>query len=201
MHHSRHQRHTPGFRGTSSGERDFGRQRQHFRGGGRGGPRARRGDIRTAVLALLAEQPMHGYEMIKEIGERTGDLWQPSPGSIYPTLQLLEEVGLIQGTEEDGKRRYTLTAEGREAVAHHSGPLPWDKFTANAKSGHARLFEASRQLGAAVHQAALVGSEDQRARVRDLLEEGRRAIYAILAEKAPDPEEEGSTQGGASSQG
>jgi len=188
MHHARHARHGRGRAASAAGERDFGRQRQHFRGGGRGGPRARRGDIRAAVLALLGENPMHGYEMIQEIGKRTGDLWQPSPGSIYPTLQLLEEVGLIQGTDENGKRRFSLTDEGREAVAQHQGPLPWDKFTANAKSGHARLFESSRQLGAAVHQAALVASEDQRVRVRDLLEETRRAIYAILAEKAEDNE-------------
>lgn len=125
---------------------------------------------------------MHGYEMIKEIGERTGDLWQPSPGSVYPTLQLLEEMGLIEGTDEDGRRRFSLTDEGRKAAAERTGPLPWDRFTDDAKVGHLRLFEASRQLGAAVQQVALVGSEEQGARVRDLLEETRRKIYAVLAE-------------------
>jgi DNA-binding PadR family transcriptional regulator len=80
---------------------------------GRGGPRARRGDVRAAMLALLGDRPMHGYEMIQEIEERTGGAWSPSAGSIYPTLQLLEDEGLIEGTESDGKRRFTLTDSGR----------------------------------------------------------------------------------------
>ena len=81
---------------------------------GGGGPRARRGDVRAAALALLTERPMHGYEMIKEIEERTEGLWRPSAGSIYPTLALLEDEGLIRGEESDGKRRFALTDEGRE---------------------------------------------------------------------------------------
>ena len=83
------------------------------RGRGRGGARARRGDVRAAVLALLAERPMHGYEMIKEIEERTDGAWTPSAGSIYPTLQMLEDEGLISGQETEGKRRFTLTDSGR----------------------------------------------------------------------------------------
>lgn len=189
MRHSRHPRHIHAHRGPGGGERDFGRHRQHFRGGGRGGPRARRGDIRAAVLALLDEGPLNGYEMIKAIGERTGDLWQPSPGSIYPTLQLLEESGQIESTEEEGKRRYALTDEGRKDVAERTGPLPWEKFNAGARGGHVRLFESGRQLGAAVHQAGLVGTEEQRDRVRAILEESRRAIYAILAEATEEPSE------------
>src|SRR3954469_17480091 len=86
------------------------RHRHHYgRRFSRGGPRARRGDVRAAVLALLAERSMHGYEMIKEIEERTQGAWTPSAGSIYPMLQMLEEEGLIQGEESDGKRRFTLT--------------------------------------------------------------------------------------------
>ena len=75
----------------------------------------RRGDIRSAILALLAERPMHGYEIIGELTERTDGLWRPSPGSIYPTLQLLEDEGLVtaQADEAGGKRRYALTEEGR----------------------------------------------------------------------------------------
>src|ERR687889_266882 len=86
---------------------------RHRHGYGRGGPRARRGDVRAAVLALLDERPMHGYEMIKEIEERTGGIWKPSAGSIYPTLALLEDEGLVRGEESDGKRRFTLTDEGK----------------------------------------------------------------------------------------
>src|SRR6478736_4656246 len=96
-----------------SAERHHGPPHHHHRSGGprrgRGGPRARRGDVRAAILALLAEQPMHGYEMIKEIEERSGGYWRPSAGSIYPTLQLIEEEGLITGEESDGKRRFSLT--------------------------------------------------------------------------------------------
>src|SRR4029078_2818186 len=99
---------------------------------GRGGPRARRGDIRAAIVALLAERPMHGYEMIRELEERTGGAWVPSAGSIYPTLQLLEDEGLIAGEEIDGKRRFTLTDAGRTAVAEREGPAPWDEVKTSA---------------------------------------------------------------------
>ena len=72
------------------------------RGGRRGGHsrRGRRGDVRAAILVLLAERPMHGYEIIQEVAERSQDLWKPSPGSVYPTLQLLVDEGLIVGTRK-----------------------------------------------------------------------------------------------------
>src|SRR5258707_548942 len=82
-------------------------------GGRGGGPRVRRGNVRAAILALLAERPMHGYEMIQELEARTNGLWRPSAGSIYPTLQLLEDEGLVTGEESEGKRRFTLTDGGR----------------------------------------------------------------------------------------
>src|SRR5436190_4116105 len=77
--------------------------------GGRGGPRMRRGNVRAAILALLAERPMHGYEMIQELESRTNGLWRPSAGSIYPTLQMLEDEGLVSGEASEGKRRFSLT--------------------------------------------------------------------------------------------
>ncbi|WP_243274776.1 PadR family transcriptional regulator, partial [Streptomyces albus] len=82
-----------------------------FGGRGRGGPRgrARRGDVRASILALLKERPMHGYEMIQEIAERSGGAWKPSPGSVYPTLQLLEDEGLIASESEGGKKHFSLT--------------------------------------------------------------------------------------------
>src|SRR6478672_10560969 len=107
MHHRCNPRHAGVHR-----HEEFARSRGPRYGRGRGGPRARRGDVRAAVLALLAERPMHGYEMIKEIEERTDGAWTPSAGSIYPTLQMLEDEGLIRGEESDGKRRFTLTEEG-----------------------------------------------------------------------------------------
>ena len=78
-----------------------------------GGRRARRGDVRTALLTMLAERPMHGYDLIRELENRSGGAWRPSPGSIYPTLQMLEEEGLIAGQDQDGKRVFTLTDTGR----------------------------------------------------------------------------------------
>src|ERR1700759_3576639 len=96
-------------------------------GRGRGGPRARRGDVRAAVLALLADRPMHGYEMIKEIEERTEGAWTPSAGSIYPSLQMLEDEGLIKGEESDGKRRFSLTETGIAEQQEKAGEVtPWD---------------------------------------------------------------------------
>src|SRR4029078_11762236 len=89
-------------------------------------------DVRAAILALLDERPMHGYEMIKQLEERTDGAWGPSAGSIYPTLQLLEDEGLIAGEEVDGKRRFTLTDAGREAVAGREGPAPWDEVKTSA---------------------------------------------------------------------
>lgn len=181
----RHAKHCRSERAYGSPEGGFKRHRQNFRGGGRGGPRARRGDVRAAILALLDEGPMHGYEMINQLSEKTGGLWSPSPGSIYPTLQLLEETGLIEGTEEDGKRRYSITDEGRKAVTEREGALPWEKFNTDANSGHAQLFHTARQLAAAVQQAAMAGTDDQRTRVREILEDARRKVYAILAEETP----------------
>ena len=125
--HQRHPRHSPGSR------REFARSRGYGPGRGRGGPRARRGDVRAAALALLAERPMHGYEMIKEIEERTEGAWTPSAGSIYPTLQLLEDEGLISGQEIEGKRRFTLTDSGRAEQESRSGEqTPWDAVRAGA---------------------------------------------------------------------
>src|SRR5438067_13394684 len=94
---------------------------EHFgtgfaRRGRRGGPgrRARRGDVRAAALALLSERPMHGYEMIQELEERTDGVWRPSPGAVYPALQLLEDQGLVTADAGAGKRLFSLTDAGRE---------------------------------------------------------------------------------------
>ena len=95
-------------------------------GGGRG-PKARRGDVRAAILAVLAEQPMNGYQIIQEVAERSGGVWKPSPGSIYPTLQQLEDEGLVRAESDGGRRAYALTEEGRTYVAEHPDEVaaPW----------------------------------------------------------------------------
>jgi DNA-binding PadR family transcriptional regulator len=178
-HSHRHPRH-PGGRG---GREEFMRMRGFGGPGGRGrGGRARRGDVRAAVLALLADRPMHGYEMIKEIEERSDGAWTPSAGSIYPTLQMLEDEGLIRGEDSDGKRRFSLTDTGRTEQEQKSGePTPWDAVREGFPTGHLALRHAAGQLIPAVKAAAL-GSEDQQKQVRELLDETRRKIYGILAE-------------------
>jgi len=158
------------------------RGRRHRHGFGRGGPRARRGDVRAAALALLTERPMHGYEMIKEIEERTGGIWKPSAGSIYPTLALLEDEGLVRSEEVEGKRRFTLTDEGREQAEARSGDSPWEQVTAGADPGELRLRQAFVALRAAVLQVGMAGSAEQAERARDLLDETRKKVYALLAE-------------------
>src|SRR5215211_6725890 len=110
---------------TSHQENNMHRTR-HFRGRHMS-HRGRRGDVRGAVLALLAEEPMHGYEMIQRLEERTGGRWRPSAGSIYPTLQLLEDEGLVSSEEVDGRRVFSLTDDGRKAAEERGdGPAPWE---------------------------------------------------------------------------
>jgi DNA-binding PadR family transcriptional regulator len=149
---------------------------------GYGGRRARRGDVRAAILALLAERPMHGYEMIQELEERTKGTWKPSAGSIYPTLQLLEDEGLIKGTEADGKRQFELTEDGRTQNDERTGDAPWEEVTAGANPEVLSLAHSLKQINAAVAQVFRAADDAQRARVRELLDETRRKIYGVLSE-------------------
>ena len=167
--------------GRCHGRSSYGRTSHRFGGG----HRARRGDTRAALLALLAERPMHGYEMIKEIEERTQGAWTPSAGSIYPMLQLLEEEGLIQGEESDGKRRFTLTEAGSaEQEAKAGEETPWDSVRAGAAPEAIHLRDAVGKLHHAIGQVFHAADEGQQKRVRELLDESRRKIYAILAEES-----------------
>jgi DNA-binding PadR family transcriptional regulator len=150
---------------------------------GRRGPRAKRGDVRSAILTLLAESPMHGYQIIQELGERTGGAWRPSPGSVYPTLQLLEDEGLVAATERDGKRVFEITEAGTKAVADQPVTAPpWEQFSAGMDPQAARLMRSMQQAGAAAMQAMGAGSDEQRSRVADALDEARKKIYGVLAE-------------------
>ena len=146
------------------------------------GHRARRGDTRAAMLALLADRPMHGYEMIKELDERTAGAWVPSAGSIYPTLQLLEDEGLIEGEEGEGRRLFSLTDAGRKENDARSGDAPWEEVTAGYDPELLRLRRSAHQLLAALRQVAEASEPAERKRVRELLDETRRKVYGILAE-------------------
>jgi DNA-binding PadR family transcriptional regulator len=150
------------------------------RGGGRG--RGRRGDVRAAILKLLAERPMHGYEMIQEIGERTQNLWRPSPGSVYPTLQLLVDEGLLVARESEGsKKLFELTDEGRAAAEKIETP-PWEEIADGQEPGHVNLRSAVAQLMGAVAQSAYATSPEQQERIVDIVNNARREIYGILGE-------------------
>src|SRR4029453_16676932 len=150
-------------------------------GRGRGRGRRGRGDVRAAILALLAERPMHGYEMIQELEARTGGVWRPSPGSVYPTLQLLEDEDLITGEEGEGRRRFTLTDAGR-AEAERQGQAPWETVTAGVAPAAWSLRDAIAQTAQAAWSVGSAGTEAQQARALEILNDARRRLYAILAQ-------------------
>ncbi|MDT7728012.1 MAG: hypothetical protein QOI21_4588 [Actinomycetota bacterium] len=154
--------------------------------GGHGGRRRSRGDVRAAILALLAEQPRHGYEIIGEISERSRGFWTPSPGSIYPTLQMLADEGLVTSTEDNGKRLFELTEEGRAAAAGQDSVPPWEHIAHDADPNEVNLRKAGGTLIAAAIQVSQAGSPGQKARAVDVLNEARRAIYGILGEAEPE---------------
>jgi DNA-binding PadR family transcriptional regulator len=157
-----------------------------YRGWSHAGPhrrshRARRGDVRGAILALLAEEPMHGYEMIQRLEERTGGRWRPSAGSIYPTLQLLEDEGLVSAEEIDGRRVVKLTDQGRKAAEEREGEKArWQGDDSESPIGDLR--SVAFQVAAAVRQVAHAGTEEQLTRAVEVLAETRKKLYSILAE-------------------
>lgn len=156
----------------------------HHRGGrGRGG-RARRGDVRAALLLLLAEQAQNGYQLIQEIERRTEGVWKPSPGSVYPALQQLEDEGLVQTIEVEGKRAFELSPEGREYVDGNREELgnPFEAATGGMDEGVMDLRGLMFQVGAAAMQVAAAGHTDE---ARKILADTRRALYRILAEDDP----------------
>jgi DNA-binding PadR family transcriptional regulator len=138
--------------------------------------------VRAAILLLLAEGPLHGYQMIRQIAERSQDLWRPSPGSVYPTLQLLVDEGLIVANETDGsKRLFELTDEGRAAAEEIETP-PWQEIAECADPGQVGLRTAIGQLFGAVGQAAYTASAEQQQRIIDIVNNARREVYTILGE-------------------
>ncbi|MDX6665874.1 MAG: hypothetical protein QOG68_2080 [Solirubrobacteraceae bacterium] len=152
-------------------------------GFGPGGSRARRGDVRAAILALLAEEPRNGYQVIQELAERTGGVWRPSPGAVYPSLAVLEDEGLIRAQETDGKRLFALTDEGRKHVEEHADEIgkPWEKVTQGVPDSEHDLRDEFRQLAIAFHQVTQTGGEDQAKEARRILADARKAIYRLLA--------------------
>ncbi len=148
-----------------------------------GGPRARRGDVRAAILALLSEQPRNGYQIMQELEQRSRGMWRPSPGSVYPALQQLQDEGLIRDEAEGGSRTYHLTDAGREYVKTHPDEVraPWEEASEEDEEGGRELLGTLRDMAFAIWQVSHTGSASQRSEARRVLEETRRALYRILA--------------------
>jgi DNA-binding PadR family transcriptional regulator len=143
--------------------------------GPRWGSRTRRGDMKYLVLEALAEGPRHGYEIMTAIEERRG--FRPSPGSVYPTLQMLEDGELVKSEEVEGKRVYTITEAGRELLANRTADADGDEDEPDARH---RVKESAMKLGAAVMSAR--GSDEATLdKIREALDRARREIYAVLA--------------------
>ena len=162
-------------------------------GGGPFGPgrKARRGDIRTAALLLLAEEPRNGYEIMQEVEERSEGVWRPSPGSVYPALAQLEDEGLIRSEQIDGRKLFAITDEGRALVQQRGAdePAPWEKMSGDVSDEAFEVRHLVRDVAYAFVQVMRAGSDAQIAKAREVLSGARRDLYRILA----DGDSEGNT--------
>jgi DNA-binding PadR family transcriptional regulator len=141
----------------------------------------RRGDVRTALLLALVDGAAHGYELSTRLEQKSGGAWRPSPGSVYPTLQLLADEGLVEAEERDGKRIYALTKSGKTEAAERgklAGGVPWQQATDEDADG---LRAAVHDLKLAARQVSSAGSEAQRLKAREIVVEARRQLYELLA--------------------
>jgi DNA-binding PadR family transcriptional regulator len=148
-------------------------------GGGRG--RRRRGDVRAALLLLLAEEPRNGYQLMQAIEERSRGHWRASPGSVYPTLQQLEDEGLIRPIDADGTKLFELTDAGHEQTMsrHHAPPWHSEEDTKTMDDMKQQL----KQMHVAVAQVIRAGDDEQVRRAAKTLADARRTMYRILAEE------------------
>jgi len=142
------------------------------------------------VLLLLAERPMHGYEMIQEISQRSGGWWRPSPGSVYPTLQMLADEGLVTTDQQSasGKRLYSLTEAGAAVAAEQDKTAPWDQMADDVDANHVALREAAFSLMAATMQVGTTGTQEVHTAAVKILTEARRKLYLLLAETGTENE-------------
>jgi DNA-binding PadR family transcriptional regulator len=156
--------------------------------GPRGGPfgrgRARRGEVRTAILQLLNEEPRNGYQIISELAERSGGSWRPSPGAVYPALNQLEDEGLVESFDNDGSRAFRLTNAGREAPEVHSDTARvWADWTASGEpqADVRSLWREFSELGLALKAAMMSADADTVAKATALIAETKRGLYGLLA--------------------
>jgi DNA-binding PadR family transcriptional regulator len=180
-----------GGRGARGGAAGFGFGGFPF---GRRAGRARRGDIRAGILALLAESPRNGYQIMQELTERSRGMWRPSPGSVYPALQQLQDEGLVRSEEAGTGRVFQLTDAGRKYIEEHQAETeaPWDWATNEIDEELFDLMGQIRHIAAALWQISSSGQADQIAQARKVLTDAKRALYRILSE---EPEEEPANEG------
>jgi DNA-binding PadR family transcriptional regulator len=186
-HHGGH-RHRHGPRGGGFGGPLGGFGPGFGPGGPRGrGRKARRGDIRTAALLLLSEEPRNGYQIMQEVQERSDGVWRPSPGSTYPALQQLEDEGLIRARELDGRKLFELTDAGRAYVKERGEgkPAPWEQMSGDVSEGAHELGRLIREVASAFTQVVRTGSEAQMGEARKVLTRTRKDLYRILADGDP----------------
>jgi DNA-binding PadR family transcriptional regulator len=169
--------------------------------GHHGGGRARRGDVRAAVIALLAEEPMHGYQLMQEIANRSDGVWKPSAGSVYPALSLLEDEGLVRATEDSGKRVFALTDAGRSYVQEHADELraPWDAVTGGVSDAMTETMGLMREIGFAAMQVMRSGDDRKVEQARAVLADTRRSLYLVLAGDPGTPAGDAPTDDGPAS--
>jgi DNA-binding PadR family transcriptional regulator len=151
---------------------------------GPGGRSVRRGNVRFAILSALQAGPMHGYQVIQELESRTRGRWRPSAGSVYPTLQLLEDEGLLTSAEVDGRRTYSLTDAGRTAADEH--PLTGEGWLETDDGKGPSLPELAGRLVAAAAELDRIGTEAARQSAREALIDARKRLYRLLADDEPD---------------
>ncbi len=151
--------------------------------GGGGRRRMRRGDVRRAILSALLEGPAHGYEIMQRLEARSGGVWRPSPGSVYPTLQMLEDEGMVRAQVEDGTRTYDLTESGRaSATAEDQGSGGWRPWEGGGDENLRALIQGMGQTMVAVRQIAKTGTAAQIERANELVQRTRKELYQLLAE-------------------
>ena len=155
------------------------------------GPKAGRGDVRAAILALLREGPRNGYQIMSEIEERSGGAWRPSPGAVYPALSQLADEGLIVAEESAGRRVFSLTEAGREYIEQNPGMArgAWESAAQQEAWQVPGLFAEAARLGGGIVQLAHAGTPEQVQAAERLLEQTRRQLYRILAEDAGQPDQ------------
>jgi DNA-binding PadR family transcriptional regulator len=156
--------------------------------------RVRRGDVRVAILAVLADGPLNGYQLIQEIGDRTGGAWRPSPGSVYPTISQLEDEGLVEGDDERGRRTLRLSDQGTTNLREHEDEVAevWAPFTRERREREPRdgdpgvdFASLKPELGRVMNgvwQIITTGTDEQRRAAVGVLVDARRGLYQILAD-------------------